>query len=308
MTKIHVLADETLGGTLREYVEVDRKAEVGDYVFIEEYAEVQISDVVKIIRIDEYGDLVTENCDYYLDNWDIYRVLDPTDIVHIDGSRFRLVDRKAEVGERVIVVNEAYPDSFDETKYRNGYVFEAKNVDSDDILALKGTDTRLYHTEYRVLEPVETSPQNTDDRDTLSLIANLARRVAELERRDEAQRKLNGKHSERFAEHSSLIYGAKRDVETWAQEVEGLRNDLAGYRSAVEDVDAKVEMCIDDIVTLDERTSESKNVAKSTVKVCDFSIRQSIDGETNVDVTFSGAPSAGNIAEAIRQALGGVRE
>ncbi len=28
--KIHVLADETLGGIKREYVEVDRKAEVGD--------------------------------------------------------------------------------------------------------------------------------------------------------------------------------------------------------------------------------------------------------------------------------------
>lgn len=32
MTKIHVLADETLGGIKREYVEVDRKAEVGEKV------------------------------------------------------------------------------------------------------------------------------------------------------------------------------------------------------------------------------------------------------------------------------------
>ncbi len=32
--KIHVLADETLGGIKREYVEVDRKAEVGDKIVI----------------------------------------------------------------------------------------------------------------------------------------------------------------------------------------------------------------------------------------------------------------------------------
>ncbi|NUI59312.1 hypothetical protein HUN88_06015 [Bacillus amyloliquefaciens] len=33
-TKIHVLADETLGGIKREYVEVDRKAEVGEKIII----------------------------------------------------------------------------------------------------------------------------------------------------------------------------------------------------------------------------------------------------------------------------------
>ncbi|MFP3701231.1 hypothetical protein SB758_37755, partial [Burkholderia sp. SIMBA_013] len=31
---IHVLADEKLGGTKREYVEVDRKAEVGEKIVI----------------------------------------------------------------------------------------------------------------------------------------------------------------------------------------------------------------------------------------------------------------------------------
>lgn len=30
MTKVHVLADESLGGIQREYVEVDRPAEAGD--------------------------------------------------------------------------------------------------------------------------------------------------------------------------------------------------------------------------------------------------------------------------------------
>ncbi|MED2979564.1 hypothetical protein P4284_23205, partial [Bacillus swezeyi] len=35
-----------------------------------------------------------------------YRVLEPTNIVHIDGDRYEMVDRKPEVGEKVIHMNE----------------------------------------------------------------------------------------------------------------------------------------------------------------------------------------------------------
>ncbi len=64
------------------------------------------------------------------------------------------------------------------------------------------------------------SPKNYED-----IIANLVRRVAQLE---------------------SELTGAKRDIETWAQEVEGLRNDLAGYR--------------DDYLAIDERSREAQTI------------------------------------------------
>ena len=201
-TRAHVLADETIGGIKREYVEVERKAVVGDYAIIVRNTCNGNSEgfIGKITEVDPFGAIFEGGRANWHDN---YRVLEPTDNVIIGndnspGSRYKLVDRKADVGERVIIVNETYPGS-SKTSYKNGDIFTASRVDYDDILSLKGTDARLYHTEYRVLEPAadETSPQSTDD-----IIANLARRVAGLERSQD---------------------GLKRDVETWAQEIESLK-------------------------------------------------------------------------------------
>ncbi|WP_322784372.1 hypothetical protein [Bacillus velezensis] len=112
---IHVLADETLGGIKREYVEVDRKAIEGERIII----------VAKRYTYDDYknGDIFTVDRDFHSEmdfvesdavasdgNYsgaiyhDEYRALEPTDIVHIDGERYKLTDRKAEVGEKVIHV------------------------------------------------------------------------------------------------------------------------------------------------------------------------------------------------------------
>lgn len=96
--KIHVLADESLGGIKREYVEVDRNADVGDRVI----ADGTYREVVAI----------SSRCGVCLDGDESigiphsYRVLEPTNIVHIDGERYEMVDRKAEVGEKVIHMNE----------------------------------------------------------------------------------------------------------------------------------------------------------------------------------------------------------
>ncbi|MCF7618596.1 hypothetical protein P9D57_00820 [Bacillus sonorensis] len=97
--KIHVLADESLGGIKREYVEVDRKAEVGDYVY---YG--KTDNILTIVKSLDSGILMGEHS-YWAANG-TYRVLEPTNIVHIDGERYEMVDREAEVGEKVIHMNE----------------------------------------------------------------------------------------------------------------------------------------------------------------------------------------------------------
>nr|MDH3082603.1 hypothetical protein [Bacillus subtilis] len=115
---IHVLADETLGGIKREYVEVDRKAKVGEKIIVTEKLafymdDMRVGNIYKAIDVDGEGDVnVIDDADEEATAVkDGYHVLEPTDIVHIDGpdgtERYELTDRKAEVGEKVMYVNES---------------------------------------------------------------------------------------------------------------------------------------------------------------------------------------------------------
>ena len=227
MSKIHVFPDENLGGVLREYIEVDRKAEVGEYIFT-----INTKEIHKVTKGSEDG--------VYIDGWvyvydGYYRTLEPTSIVHIDGVRYRLVDRKAKVGEKVIVVV-----ANDSLVYRNaGEIVEIIKTNGDTFGGLLnpydlGEKGAIYHFQYLVLEPLHTCDKcgkplgetacsnqkggsycsvdcaKADDeteasKTVLDLLANLAQRVTELERN-------------------------------------------------LTEVDSKVEMTLDDIVTLDERT------------------------------------------------------
>jgi len=178
MTKVHVLADESLGGVLREYVEVDRPPDEGDLIVctkecalggrfygdgdvgVMQYKSDDYSSIY-VKFLEGFGGPVSEG-ECYVGN-DAYTTLEPTDIVHIDGQRYRMVERKAEVGEKVIIVND----------------------------------------EYRVLVPLESSEEpltTTADKpeDMLDLLANLARRVTSLERQlADTQRNL-----EKFAQQT----------------------------------------------------------------------------------------------------------
>ncbi|MEC2307688.1 hypothetical protein [Bacillus atrophaeus] len=117
---IHVLADETLGGIKREYVEVNRKAEVGEKIVIVDRYDREVGYENGAIFTVDRDDFLTVNehvesdAAKSVDNIhgfilrEEYHVLEPTDIVHIDGpdgttQRYVLTDRKAEVGEKVIV-------------------------------------------------------------------------------------------------------------------------------------------------------------------------------------------------------------
>ncbi|MCY8539470.1 hypothetical protein [Bacillus haynesii] len=109
--KIHVLTDESLGGIKREYVEVDREAKVGEKI-------IAIEESLPYFCEGDYGEVIAVWCgdvsakfesNYDNKSWFIsherYNVLEPTNIVHIDGERYEMVDRKAEVCEKVIHMN-----------------------------------------------------------------------------------------------------------------------------------------------------------------------------------------------------------
>ncbi|MES9778953.1 hypothetical protein [Bacillus velezensis] len=159
---IHVLADETLGGIKREYVEVDRKAIEGERIII----------VAKRYTYDDYknGDIFTVDRDFHSEmdfvesdavasdgNYsgaiyhDEYRALEPTDIVHIDGQCCVLTDRKAEVGEKIIVVR---PDGVVGDDYDTGRVGTVKSRYSDGDVSVE-TIGLVFSSEYRVLVPLD---------------------------------------------------------------------------------------------------------------------------------------------------------
>ncbi|EQM25369.1 hypothetical protein [Bacillus licheniformis] len=107
--KIHVLVDESLGGIKREYVEVNRKAKLGEKIVIvdadpgygDHYSN---EDVFTVELYTGYGSGVATECGHLVGNNE-YRTLEPTNVVHIDGERYEMVDRKAEVCEKVIHMN-----------------------------------------------------------------------------------------------------------------------------------------------------------------------------------------------------------
>lgn len=156
--KIHVLADETLGGIKREYVEVDRKAEVGEKIVIVESESFPKGFIGTVDEFDDYFDdgsfdlIERYEGESFVDaEADVYHVLEPTDIVHIGTQRYELTDRKAEVGEKVIVVR---PDGCIGNDKEAGSVGTVRSRYSDGDVDAKEIGL-LFGTEYRVLVPLD---------------------------------------------------------------------------------------------------------------------------------------------------------
>jgi hypothetical protein len=227
-TNVHVLPDENLGGVLREFVEVDRKPKDGELII--NYGNNRIHKTKAFAGSVTFYDVETN--EQYTGWADIngklhYRTLEPTDIVHIDDQRYRLVDRKAKVGEKVIALVD------DGEHYKLGDVLTVYRLDDQGgVFVNTGRPSHphryIYDYEYDVLEPVE--PAETDDdvltvdetevsKSVLDLLANLARRVTQLERKFE--------------------------------NLESRQKRLMGR---IVDTEEKLEKILDDIVTLDERT------------------------------------------------------
>lgn len=198
--KIHVLADETLGGIKREYVEVDRKAEVGEKIItVESCKEFEVGELFTVTERNRWYDgtgisVYETGIGLYHHE---YHVLEPTDIVHIDDPDgttqcYELTDRKAEVGEKVIVVD---ADVRGEEPYDNGNIFEVRKsyMITDAVRTM--CDRIVARREYRVLVPAESAEaEEPQPSDLIDVVANLAKEVAELKRenneRDDAIKKI----------------------------------------------------------------------------------------------------------------------
>lgn len=182
----HYIKDESIGGIEREYVEVEREVAVGDYVHITYFKGREVSAISKVTETsctsgDFYFEPKLKASRFFDDGNAIYKTLEPTDIVRIDGERYRLVDRKAEVGEKVLIVEA----KFAEGKYANGCVINAERISS---YGIKSSDGFIMDEEYCVLVPVESDLLVTVDatqasESVLDMLANLARRVTQLESR-----------------------------------------------------------------------------------------------------------------------------
>jgi hypothetical protein len=96
----------------------------------------------------------------------------------IDGIKYVAVEREAEVGDYVVIVD-AW---LSHNKYANGDIIEVHRVfedgiENDLVKAVNNKSGYITSREYVVIEPLESeaTPSVTD------LLANLARRVASLE-------------------------------------------------------------------------------------------------------------------------------
>lgn len=205
---LHYIADESIGGIEREYVEVERKADVGDYVLG------KTGTIRKVTKMsyDPVGvavESITTGDSFGYFTHDFYVVLEPTDIVRIEkdgvGERYCLVDRHAEVGEKVIIVYH------DPLELSVGSIHTVSEIITDGY-RLGGDFIDVRYDDYRVLEPVEAEPSDVLTVDetqaspqVIDMLANLARRVTQLE---------------------AQLSDTQRNVETFAQQTESNSEDI----------------------------------------------------------------------------------
>lgn len=188
------LPDDSLGGVLREYREVKRTADAGETVIMTEATGTKTVSGREVpdyhngdtFVIDHISGGLAASTSGKLFYHREYSVLEPTEILVIDGERFRLVDRKAAVGERVIIVNDR-----NGSGGSDGEFFRVGNVgvycgDGDvnfngcgNSYVYRGGKWSVSPYARRVLEPV-LSGQAAEPQATAN-IATLTLKVTELE-------------------------------------------------------------------------------------------------------------------------------
>jgi hypothetical protein len=281
MSNVHILPDENLGGgpngqILREFVEVDRKAEIGEKIIVTNafmngsyydngdiFTVIERYDLSSSERPDCVGVYVKEIGDNYGIRDYEYKTLEPTDIVRLREEndterRYRLVDRKAKVGDKIIIVEEYEGHDW----FKSGETAIVKNTLGDGaVWADFNGNQRVYkdgkwgvsYGQYLVLEPVEPAEEGDDvitvdeteaSKSVIDLLANLARRVTELEREFERYKDIT-------QDKYDLINARLSEIEKRVTVIDE-HNDVLIDR--MNDAEEKLEMILDDIFTLDERT------------------------------------------------------
>lgn len=189
---VTVLKDESLSAAgrvvEREYNEVKRAACVGERIKIVDafvFSDYSNGDTFEVTDLTGVGNaLIIDNagereCVYPHE----YVVLEPTDTIRINSERFRMVDRKAAVGERVIIVSthmyHGIPLGVVGRIYRND-TFEH---DYATFFVGNGTDIDI-ERDYRVLEPLNTPLSSRPAAEqSAEIIATLTAEVESLKKR-----------------------------------------------------------------------------------------------------------------------------
>ncbi|MGG1445029.1 hypothetical protein ABE354_23855 [Brevibacillus laterosporus] len=177
MTNVTILTDDN--GVKREYREVEREAVIGERVLIVRPS-VTGGKYTKgdILTVDRYGNIglpITNVGATVLK--DEYVVLEPTDIVHVDGVRYREEEREAEVGESILIV--AAEDT--QRKYDNGSVQTVKEIPDNQLfncVTVNEHNRIIYHREYVVLTPLREPLAGSYEPFTTNITLNLNISVA----------------------------------------------------------------------------------------------------------------------------------
>ncbi|AHM66887.1 hypothetical protein PPSQR21_032480 [Paenibacillus polymyxa SQR-21] len=220
LSNITVLPDESLGGIEREYREVNRKAAVGERIKIvnpiASFGDYERGDIMTVYSTGSGGVHTVETaegwdgCGHIFIGDDEYVTLEPTDTVHlpikgrISGTeRFRMVDRKAAMGDRVIIVNEGR-ESCGGAYYRKGnvgYFVEYGQLYENIRVSFDGTFRKCYVSpgDYRVLEPLTVAPllseQSAQDQAAATISALALRLDALTERMDALEAKVDAAYT-----------------------------------------------------------------------------------------------------------------
>lgn len=217
---ITVLPDESLGGIEREYREVKRKAAEGELVKVFGHTRAEANGIFKVLFVEHRGYGFADLIRYEIDgdngygtpyhDGNTYVTLEPTDIVHlpvkgrISGTeRLRMVERKATVGERVIIVNEGR-ESCGGAYYRKGnvgYFVDYGQLYGNIRVSFDGTSRKscVSPGDYRVLEPLTTAPllseQSAQDQAAATISALALRLDALTERMDALEAKVDAAYT-----------------------------------------------------------------------------------------------------------------
>ena len=261
-SKRHYIADEELGGVEREYTETDRRAVVGDYIVGNSGAIYEVNNVSDSGTVFGEISVVAHRGDY--------KTLSPTDIIRHNGERYRMVDRKADVGESILIVDEYMSGG----KYSEGDVLKVDGVGSSGVYVNSaktkiGPNNSGYisYGEYIVLEPVideretdapsDSQPDSTPD--LIDLVIRLTRKVAELEKDTDAA--IDGAaNALSTANNADFKAGQALTTAELQQERVEMHSD-------------SIELLTDDIITLDERMGAEEEKSKMITHVLGISRR-----------------------------------
>jgi hypothetical protein len=211
---VTILTDEN--GVLREYREVKRKANVGERIKMTDTYDVgyDAGDVFSVRNVDTLG-----RARFYDNDGDEraayahrYVVLEPTDVVIIDGVRYREERRKARVGERVLITYHKHD--------LRGKVAVVRCFDRDGDAKFEPPHQGFYaeHDWYVVLTPIDEPKAETTTTPavynvTINVTVNgtvddVAQAIA-----DAMKRELTKMSAQEFVSHAEELLGLAKSAQ-----------------------------------------------------------------------------------------------